>query len=213
MLLPALSKARAKARAITCVNNLKQSALYMRMYVDDWGAYPCPASNGVYCGWVYYLGIDGYYPVDNQDFSVTNIFRCPVVSVTRSLSGWDIWMLTRHQIYAMNTWLTGTWSRDAEGGAGFASDSTAGTKKTYFCPGTGPSSTILLYDSQYGTFGGGMQYSHDASDNYVTLRHNGRANAAFLDGHVESGNSPQFGNTWFVNGVRNAAGTVTTYSH
>ena len=35
MLLPALAKAREKARAIDCVNNLKQVGLAIRMYVDD----------------------------------------------------------------------------------------------------------------------------------------------------------------------------------
>ena len=35
MLLPALSKAREKARSITCTNNLKQVGLYMAMYLDD----------------------------------------------------------------------------------------------------------------------------------------------------------------------------------
>ena len=35
MLLPALSQAREKARAIACVNKLKQLGLAMQMYVDD----------------------------------------------------------------------------------------------------------------------------------------------------------------------------------
>lgn len=35
MLLPALAKARDKARSITCVNNLKQIGLYQTMYLDD----------------------------------------------------------------------------------------------------------------------------------------------------------------------------------
>ena len=43
MLLPALSKARDKARTISCVNNMKQIGLYMRMYVDD--------NNGTYMPW------------------------------------------------------------------------------------------------------------------------------------------------------------------
>ena len=41
MLLPALSKARAKARAISCVNNMKQGTLSLIMYADDFeGYYP-----------------------------------------------------------------------------------------------------------------------------------------------------------------------------
>ena len=35
MLLPALSKARAKARAINCMNNIKQVELATQMYVND----------------------------------------------------------------------------------------------------------------------------------------------------------------------------------
>ena len=43
MLLPALSKAREKARATSCVNMLKQMALVMRLYQDDYEDYGCGA--------------------------------------------------------------------------------------------------------------------------------------------------------------------------
>ena len=36
MLLPALSKAREKARAIGCVNNFKQHGVYLALYADDY---------------------------------------------------------------------------------------------------------------------------------------------------------------------------------
>ena len=35
MLLPALGKAREKARTVSCVNNLKQVMTVMLMYADD----------------------------------------------------------------------------------------------------------------------------------------------------------------------------------
>ena len=36
MLLPALSKAREKARSISCINNLKQNGLFCQLYADDY---------------------------------------------------------------------------------------------------------------------------------------------------------------------------------
>src|SRR5881397_22616 len=39
MLLPALSAAREKARAASCLNNMKQWGLALGMYCDDWNDY------------------------------------------------------------------------------------------------------------------------------------------------------------------------------
>ena len=61
MLLPALNKARAKARESACVNNKKQTILGMQLYSDDhMGFFIITQQNGSetalnYSGWNYYL--------------------------------------------------------------------------------------------------------------------------------------------------------------
>ena len=40
LLLPALTHAKESARSTACKNNLRQIGLALRMYVDDYGAYP-----------------------------------------------------------------------------------------------------------------------------------------------------------------------------
>ena len=55
MLLPALSKAREKARSISCINNLKQYGLTITMYAQDHND-TLPVANATQ------IGTDGAYP-------------------------------------------------------------------------------------------------------------------------------------------------------
>ena len=50
LLLPSLGKARKKAQASVCKNNLKQSYLAFTMYGDDYESYPAPWDRNSYGG-------------------------------------------------------------------------------------------------------------------------------------------------------------------
>ena len=52
MLLPALSKARDKARATSCINNFKTLDLYDKLYADDWDGFGMPYTMGFMDGGV-----------------------------------------------------------------------------------------------------------------------------------------------------------------
>ncbi len=73
MLLPALQQARSKARAISCVGNMKQVGLAMKMYVDD--------SDGAYPGCQYVGGAGG------SNYS-TNVSDGSMALMEKKYGGW-----------------------------------------------------------------------------------------------------------------------------
>ena len=82
MLLPALSKAREKAEAISCTNNLKQIGLGFSMYAMDYKNWNCyqylNASDTVRFWWQ-----DGIAPYVGD----YNTYMCPAVDTPASTSG------------------------------------------------------------------------------------------------------------------------------
>ena len=71
MLLPALAKAREKARAITCVNNLKQCSLAHIQYIDDYNGTLCE-SYASQTLWTRPLSYNGYLSTSDKTTSGSN---------------------------------------------------------------------------------------------------------------------------------------------
>ena len=92
MLLPALSKARERARSAVCANNLKQIGQGMLMYVDDWDGWVFPYQVGPgSVPWDYFLinyvnpgaKVKDFWDYYNRTYlvgnkyGIGNIFQCP----------------------------------------------------------------------------------------------------------------------------------------
>ena len=58
MLLPALSNARDQARKVVCASNLRQIAIGMRMYLDDYNGYFWPYSTSEPSGVFWWFGFE-----------------------------------------------------------------------------------------------------------------------------------------------------------
>jgi prepilin-type N-terminal cleavage/methylation domain-containing protein len=90
MLLPALNQAREKAKTIKCTSNLKQSALGIAMYSNDyngemvnakyssakyWNGSPAGGSIGA---WSLYVGKGNQYVEGGKYITGENVFHCPM---------------------------------------------------------------------------------------------------------------------------------------
>jgi len=192
MLLPALNKAKGKARASLCINNQKQLATAMTIYADD--------NNGYYPNMYIYLSSAYTFPDLLTKTGVLKaskvklaktVFVCPEFDMTKFYSPYSVYVTT----YASNTKVVGylspssipQWNPDPMRISDIAR----------------PSSTVLLGDGVYEinpTYTAvymGLSSSIEIGkyhlpgqrwypDQYVRYTHEGTANAAFVDGHVEA---------------------------
>lgn len=173
MLLPALSRARAAAQSIKCINNLRQVALYANMYSDDYDDHViyCPGETP----WGMTMVNSGF--ISQYDDPVLN---CPVKTPGK-VSNENVWKSSYFTYGILGSYdptvasRRSSYSSPAEtemfgdtllmnppgwaGGDGFGSD------LSYF----------IVYKMRVNSFGtyGALQF-----------RHAKRCNVAFLDGHV-----------------------------
>jgi prepilin-type N-terminal cleavage/methylation domain-containing protein len=113
MLLPALSRAKERANRISCLNNLRQVAIFMQFYTDEnRDIFPAHRNQNL--------------PTDDANISLTNwwgttiinyaknqsnLFRCPSIKGKRLDNGvaWQ-WTFDCHKVgYGLNTWFLSQW--------------------------------------------------------------------------------------------------------
>jgi len=189
MLLPALSKAREKAEAISCTSNLKQIGLGFTMYTQDfktWNCYQYYYPNGTDaapCFW-WQDGISRYV----GDYE---IYLCPTMA---------------QAVYTTSKRpeSTGTIEYPAKLETGYArSNKTSGTSATsmhrlseYKYPSkTANAADSLKMELRSSNPDGNLMVG--ASDCRLGVRHNGQFNVVFIDGHCDALNySEPRGKLW-----------------
>ena len=187
MLLPALNKARAKARATYCVNNLKQWGLGFSLYAGDWEEYlpaegtlsPATPKEFWFNAVPPYLGMQPYSTYANSPdklsiFRELHIWVCPEKSMknAKSTSGKNT------VSYGMNDYLDGGNDDDLYHHSQHVKISSIGKSDV----------TVLLcdvYANQVYCDPLDTQYqSYPWQKNGEGLHQNG-ANFLFVDGHVQ----------------------------
>jgi len=214
MLLPALSKAREKARSISCVSNLKQMALGDMLYMNDNNeTYPVSYARNVDKTWfiTWYECIGPYcggttqsYTGSNTDNATSKTFQCPSFnsptghkrgygsninvfpgSMARNATEIKNPSGTSHYADAVQCKAVCSGNMDSEF---WIANAYSGPHWQFYPPNKQYKSTDSS-SSHYNS-----SYSNDTDDygRRPVPRHSGNVNMTLLDGHVETRNKGKF---------------------
>ena len=203
MLLPALSKARERARAAVCMSNLKQMGIGVIMYTQDYGDY-FPI--------VDYVGTSQIAGDQSMAFMKQEPNCADILTAPNNGAGYVCWMSLLYP-YLKNTDIYSCPSDPSDQKAygwtyginnfSLASIKTDGSLNEWYSPVgyhfklgrvVTPSNKILIADAYYGiprVFGSLTIYCYNGSG-YPTpgtdlnMLHNNQVNVLFVDGHVAS---------------------------
>ena len=187
MLLPALNKAREKARAISCTNNLKQVVLNVMIYADDTNGAPLiwgDAGNTTYAwalwkeGYISSVGnfvcpskAPGSAKKDLANYASNYCFQA-IYGITRNSGDWAPYMENALQAKGKNAYSDVIFNMKAlKSSKMFLADTTRygtamGMSSPQFC--------------EWANINNGTSSAH------ASAHHGGRANLGWTDGHVEA---------------------------
>lgn len=189
MLLPALSKAREKARAISCTNQHKQLMIGQLLYCDDYENTMLIA--GVYGG---YDRPPRHMFVNKLQYLEKKVFHCPNIAVDKD-NEWKTIGVAVPQFD--ETWRNTTVAKDL--GTFWGSINVINGKSAMWMVVSSskkPSETIVYGDtkrnnSYSGTPGSGewaLTFGQLCEGAAASVHHGGRCNVSFMDGHAASMN-------------------------
>ena len=183
MLLPALSKAKAKAQQIKCTSNLKQFGLTFHLYANDYDDFMPPA--GIItpkyypgCWWAYWsVSVAPYFTAElpsplPADWKAPDIYFCPAGSDNGfQEDGFDY----KHTGYFYNISIGLV---DMAGGAVWDTP----VKKLSSC--RLPSNFVALVDAFNAN--GWPLFNNEWKNEFIGPHGSGASNMTYVDGHVGS---------------------------
>jgi prepilin-type processing-associated H-X9-DG protein/prepilin-type N-terminal cleavage/methylation domain-containing protein len=182
LLLPAISRSKSKAQQIQCVGNLRQLDLGLQNFLVENQAYPSgvAGTNSDNPGsWIAQLQRGGFDVSKPRPYFFTEgVWRCPSAQFTRDSHSRGI-----PTSYAYNAHGSRGSVTNALGLMGHFVSFSALFSPIRESEVLVPSEMMALGDS----FSGGVFFVRTAVLNKRTsMRHQGKVNVAFCDGHVES---------------------------
>ena len=211
MLLPALNKARAKARTISCVNNQKTCGLQIQMYADNNNDFLTPVRYE-FKSWAWYAyadatgdtGLNGWPGYGTtEEYNKMSTYRCPTVPTGNTANNKAV---PTFETFGMNSTITGYWKgNDYKNKNGcfalnFIKITKLGkvhTENVDWHPVGGPADVIVLGDTastdegKYDVTNSEQFFLFGTGHHMLKLRHDTRVNILLGDGHVETASNPE----------------------
>jgi prepilin-type N-terminal cleavage/methylation domain-containing protein/prepilin-type processing-associated H-X9-DG protein len=167
LLLPGVSKAKSKAHGVTCLNNLRQWVLAMQLYVLEHDDYLPPEGTGTTLNQQ-----TGWYVALPKEMGLGDYFQMP-------------WRTNANVPVGKSIWICPANSRRSNGNNLFHYCMNEHIDETGENDHPVKLSSVPLTTSVVWLFDNGKLAARAQQNNVHTNIHDGGANFAFLDGHVQ----------------------------